>query len=77
MSQVIFIKLCFFEIPNEIECLEFLIQIGNDEAPEFPQFGKNIIEIPQQLIGDKNSVIEVMEIFPKTYSQIIFWTPLF
>jgi hypothetical protein len=44
-------------LPNEIEFVEFLKKIGNDEAPQFPQFGENIIEIPQQLIGDKNNII--------------------
>ena len=34
-------------------------RIGNDEAPEFPQFGENVIEIPQQLIGEKNNIDEV------------------
>ena len=42
---------------NEIEFVEFLKKIGNDEAPQFPQFGESIIEIPQQLIGDKNNII--------------------
>ena len=32
-------------------------KIGNDEAPQFPQFGENIIEVPQQLIGDENNII--------------------
>ena len=30
---------------------------GNNEAPQFPQFGENIIEIPEKLIGDKNNII--------------------
>ena len=30
---------------------------SNDEAPQFPQFGESIIEIPQQLIGHKNNII--------------------
>ena len=30
---------------------------NSDEAPQFPQFGESIIEIPQQLIGDKNNTI--------------------
>ena len=42
---------------NEIEFVEFLKKIGNDEAPHFPQFSESIIEIPQQLIGDKNNII--------------------
>ena len=33
---------------------------GNDEAPQFPQFVESIIEIPQQLIGDKNNIINVV-----------------
>ena len=41
-------------LSNEIEFLEFLKKIGTDEAP---QFGEGIIEIPQQLIGDKNNII--------------------
>ena len=43
-------------LPNEIEFVEFLKKNGNDEAPQFSQFGENI-EIPQQLIGDKNNII--------------------
>ena len=35
-------------LSNEIEFVEFLTKIGNDEAPQFPQFGESIIEIPQQ-----------------------------
>ena len=42
---------------NKIEFVEFLKKIGNDEAPQFPQFGESIIEIPQQLIGYKNNLI--------------------
>ena len=63
-------------LSNEIEFVELLKK--HDEAPQFPQFGEGIIEISQQLIGDKNNVInEMYEVFPKTYSQIIYWTPLF
>ena len=43
-------------LPNEIEFVEFLKKNCNDEAPQFPQFGENI-KIPQQLIGDKNNII--------------------
>ena len=32
-------------------------KIGIDEAPQFPQFGERIIEIPQQLKGDKKNII--------------------
>ena len=32
---------------NGIEFVEFLKKIGNDEDPQFPQFGENVIEIPQ------------------------------
>ena len=45
-------------LPNEIEFVEFLKKNGNDEAPQFPQFGENI-EIPQKFIGDKNDINEV------------------
>ena len=60
MSQVginflIFIKLRLLEIWNRI-CRILEKKIVNDEAPQFPQFGENIIEIPQQLIGDKNNI---------------------
>jgi hypothetical protein len=44
-------------LPNEIQFVEFLKKIGNDEAPQFPHFGENIIEIPQQLLGDQNNII--------------------
>ena len=65
-------------LPNKIEFVEFLKKNGNDEALEFPQFGESIIEIPQQLIGDKNNIInEVYGNISETYSQIIYWTPLF
>ena len=43
-------------LSNEIEFVEFLKMYDN-EAPQFPQFGESIIEIPQQLIGDKNNLI--------------------
>ena len=43
-------------LSNEIEFVELLKKIDNDEAPQFPQFGESIIEIPQQLIGDKNNI---------------------
>ena len=64
-------------LANKIEFVEFLKKIGNDEAPQFPQFGKSIIEIPQQLIWDKNNIINevygnISEKIPKKY-----WTPLF
>ena len=45
-------------LPNEIKFVEFLKKkFGNDEALQFPQFGENIIEIPQLLIGDKDNII--------------------
>ena len=44
-------------LSNEIEFVEFLKKIDIDEAPQFPQFGESIIEIPQQLIGDKYNII--------------------
>jgi PIF1 helicase. len=34
-----------------------LEKIGNDGAPQFPQFGENIIEILQQVIEDKDTII--------------------
>ena len=40
-------------LSNEIEFVKFLKKIVNDEAPQFPEFGESIIEIPQQLIGQK------------------------
>jgi hypothetical protein len=57
MNFLIFIKLRLFKIPNEIEFVEILKKIGNDEAPQFPQFGENNIKIPQLLIGDKTNII--------------------
>ena len=44
-------------LSNVIEFVEFLKKIINDEAPQFPQFGESIIEIPQQLIGHKNNIV--------------------
>lgn len=44
-------------LPNEIQFVEFLKSIGNGVAQQFPQFGDNIIEIPQHLIGDENNII--------------------
>ena len=32
-------------LSNETEFVEFLKKNGNAEAPQFPQFGENIIEI--------------------------------
>lgn len=46
-------------LPSEIEFMEFLKNICYDEAPQFPQFGENIIVIPQQLIGDENNINNV------------------
>ena len=38
-------------LPNEIEFVEFLKKkLVLKKAPQFPQFGENIIEIPQKLI---------------------------
>ena len=45
-------------LSNEREYVEFLKKIDNDEVPQFPQIGESTIEIPQQLIGDKNNNIE-------------------
>ena len=46
------------------------------EAPQFPQLGESIIEIPQQLIGHKNNIIN--EVYGNiSEKQIIYWTPLF
>jgi len=45
-------------LPNELEFVEFLKQIGNNETPNFPQYGDSIIEIPQHLIGNHNRIIE-------------------
>ena len=44
-------------LSNEIEFVELLKKTSNDEAPQFPQFGVSIIEIPEQLIGHKNNII--------------------
>ena len=40
-------------LSNEIEFVEFFKKIVNDEALQFPLFGESIIEVPQQLIGQK------------------------
>lgn len=45
-------------LPNEIEFVEFLKKIGNGETESFPQYGQHIIEIPQNLLGDENEIIE-------------------
>ena len=59
-------------LSNDIEFVEFLEKIGNDEAPQFPQFGESIIKIPQQLIGDKIILfMRCMETFPKKYCGYI------
>ena len=47
-------------LANKIEFVEFLKKIGNDEAPKFLEFGESIIEIPQQLIGDKHNITNVV-----------------
>ena len=54
---------------NEIEFVEFLKRIGNNEAPQFPQFGESIIEIRQQLIGHKNNIIN--EVYGNTSENIL------
>ena len=44
-------------LPNEIEFVEFLKKMVVMKPLLFPQYGENIIEIPQQLIGDRNNII--------------------
>ena len=56
-------------LSNEVEFVEFLKTIGNDEAPQFPQFGESIIEIPQQLIGHKNIIIN--EVYGNIFEIIL------
>lgn len=43
--------------PNQIEFVEYLKKIGNGTAVTFPQFGEDIIEIPQHLIGNVENII--------------------
>lgn len=45
-------------LPNEIEFVEFLKLLGNGEARKFSQFGDDVIEIPQNLIGNVANIID-------------------
>lgn len=45
-------------LPEEVEFIEFLKKIGNGEAPKFPHLGEDIIEIPSQLVGNENNIID-------------------
>lgn len=45
-------------LPNEIEFVEFLKKIGNGQETQYPQYGDNIIEIPQNLVGHEENVID-------------------
>lgn len=45
-------------LPHEIEFVEFLRQIGNGTARQYPEFGENVIEIPQRLIGNVNKIVD-------------------
>lgn len=42
---------------QEIEFIEFLKKIGNGTATNFPEYGRDIIEIPQNLLGNPNEII--------------------
>lgn len=45
-------------LPHEIEFVEFLKKIGNGQARQYPEFGENVIEIPQRLIGNVSRIVE-------------------
>lgn len=55
--------------PQELEFVEFLKKIGNGEATQYPQYGENVIEIPQELVGDEKNIIE--EIFEDISETIL------
>ena len=44
-------------LPHEIEFIEFLKAIGSGDATKYPQYGDNVIEIPQQTIGIQCNLI--------------------
>lgn len=44
-------------LPQEIEFVEFLNVLGNGTVPTSPQYSSDTIEIPQNLIGHTNSII--------------------
>lgn len=50
-------------LPNEIEFVEFLKKIGNGVAQKYPQYGQDIIEIPQNLIGNEHEIIQDIHIW--------------
>lgn len=45
-------------LPHEIEFVEFLKRLGNGTERQYPEYGSDMIEIPQHLLGNCNRIIE-------------------
>lgn len=56
-------------LPHEIEFVEFLKRIGNGTEWVFLEFGPNIIEIPQRLLGNIDNIID--EVFGNVVQNIL------
>lgn len=56
-------------LPNEVEFVEFLKKLGNGETTVFPQYGEDIIQISNQLLGNNNNIIT--EIFGNIAEDIL------
>lgn len=44
-------------LQHELEFVEFIRKLGNADLTNFPEYGEDIIEVPQQLVGDVNNII--------------------
>lgn len=45
-------------LPEEIEFVEFLKELGNGERQVFPEFGENVVEITFRCCGDVSKIID-------------------
>lgn len=56
-------------LPHEMEFVNFLKKIGDGEAEQFPQLGDSIIQIPQELLGGVDRIIE--ETFGDIFNNLL------